>query len=295
MLKSMTGYGKAEAEAEDLIFTVEIKTLNSRFRDIIIRMPQEFQELEMDIRKWIAERISRGRVEVYIKTEPIPDRAEYEVVLNEPLAKAYMDVFNRIMELFPVDSSVSIDTFCHLRDVIIQRPKERDIEKLRLSLKTAIEKALDSVDEMRKREGMMLQEDILKRIEKIKRSLLEVKQRASVVVESYRDRLRQGVERLLQGQEISLDEDRIIQEVAIFAEKSDITEEIVRIESHITQFLNFINKEEPIGRRLDFLIQEMNREVNTIGAKSQDAIISNFVVDMKAEIEKIREQVQNIE
>jgi len=190
---------------------------------------------------------------------------------------------------------VSIDTFCHLRDVIIQKPKERDIEKLRLSLKTAIEKALDSVDEMRKREGMMLQEDILKRIEKIKRSLLEVKQRASVVVESYRDRLRQGVERLLQGQEISLDEDRIIQEVAIFAEKSDITEEIVRIESHITQFLNFINKEEPIGRRLDFLIQEMNREVNTIGAKSQDAIISNFVVDMKAEIEKIREQVQNIE
>ncbi len=295
MLKSMTGYGKAEAEAEDLIFTVEIKTLNSRYRDIILRMPQEFQELEMDIRKWIAERINRGRVEIYIKTEPIIENTEYQLILNEPLARAYMEIFKRISELFSVDSYVSIDTLCHLRDVIIQRPKERDVEKIRSSLKTAIEKAIDSVEEMRKKEGEMLQKDLLSRIEKIKGLLLEIKKRAPSVVDLYRDRLKEGIQRLLQGQDISMDEDRIMQEVAIFAERSDITEEIVRLESHITQFLGFMGREEPVGRRLDFLIQEMNREVNTIGAKSQDTMISNFVVDMKAEIEKIREQVQNIE
>jgi len=295
MLKSMTGYGKGEAEAEDLAFTVEIKTLNSRYRDIILRMPQEFQELEMDIRKWIAERINRGRVEISIKTEPILDRIEYELILNEPLAKAYVDIFKRISELYPVDSSVSIDTFCHLRDVIVQRPKERDIETLRFSLKKAIDKALDSVEEMRKREGETLQKDLLARIEKIKEILQEIKERSPVIVEFYKNRLKESVERLLQDQDISISEDRILQEVAIFAERSDITEEIVRLESHITQFLTFINREEPVGRRLDFLIQEMNRETNTIGAKSQDSVISSFVVDIKAEIEKIREQVQNIE
>ncbi len=295
MLKSMTGYGKGEAEAEDLVFIVEIKTLNSRYRDIILRIHQEFQELEMDIRKWVAERINRGRVEIFIKTEPILDRMEYELVLNEPLAKAYMDVFKRVSELFPIDSSVSIDTFCHLRDVIIQKPREWDIEKLRLTLKTAMDKALNSVEEMRKREGEILQKDLLVRIEKIKKILREIKERAPDVVELYRNKLKENVERLLQNQDISISEDRILQEVAIFAERSDITEEIVRLESHITQFLSFINREEPVGRRLDFLIQEMNRETNTIGAKSQDSVISSFVVDMKAEIEKIREQVQNIE
>ncbi len=293
MIKSMTGYGRSEVEIEDSIFHVEIKTLNSRYRDIILRMPQDIMEIEMDIRRWISERISRGRIEVYIKVEPVLEKTEYEVVLNEPLARAYMEIFKRISELYPIQFSISMDTFCHLRDVIVQKPKEKDIEKIREGLRYAIDFALDSVQEMRKREGEVLQQDIVSRLEKVKEAVNLIKKRSPKLIEIYRDRLRENLERLLKGQEI--DQDRLMQEIAFLAERSDITEEIVRLESHISQFFSSLEKEEPVGRRLDFLIQEMNRETNTIGAKSQDVEISRLVVDIKSEIEKIREQVQNIE
>ena len=295
MLKSMTGYGRSEVEVEDGMFTVEIKTLNSRFRDIILRMPQDLSEIEMDIRKWISNRLNRGRIEVYIRFEPNPEKAEYELFFNESLAKAYMEIFQKISSLFSVSDSISLDTFCHLRDVIVQRPKEKDIEKVKSAIKSAIDKALFLVEEMRKREGELLQEDILNRLDSINKMLKKIKERVPAVVEYYRDRLMQSVSALLQGQDIELDESRLVQEVAFFAERSDITEEIVRLESHLSQFLSFIKRDEPVGRRLDFLVQEMNREANTIGAKCQDVEISKLVVDIKAEIEKIREQVQNIE
>ncbi len=295
MLKSMTGYGRSEVEVEDGMFTVEIKTLNSRFRDIILRMPQDLSEIEMDIRKWISNRLNRGRIEVYIRFEPNPEKAEYELFFNESLAKAYMEIFQKISSLFSVSDSISLDTFCHLRDVIVQRPKEKDIEKVKSAIKSAIDKALFLVEEMRKREGELLQEDILSRLDSINKMLKKIKERVPAVVEYYRDRLMQSVSALLQGQDIELDESRLVQEVAFFAERSDITEEIVRLESHLSQFLSFIKRDEPVGRRLDFLVQEMNREANTIGAKCQDVEISKLVVDIKAEIEKIREQVQNIE
>lgn len=295
MLKSMTGYGRSEVEVEDGMFTVEIKTLNSRFRDIILRMPQDLSEIEMDIRKWISNRLNRGRIEVYIRFEPNPEKAEYELFFNESLAKAYMEIFQKISSLFSVSDSISLDTFSHLRDVIVQRPKEKDIEKVKSAIKSAIDKALFLVEEMRKREGELLQEDILSRLDSINKMLKKIKERVPAVVEYYRDRLMQSVSALLQGQDIELDESRLVQEVAFFAERSDITEEIVRLESHLSQFLSFIKRDEPVGRRLDFLVQEMNREANTIGAKCQDVEISKLVVDIKAEIEKIREQVQNIE
>jgi len=295
MIRSMTGYGKAEMEIENVIFNVEIKTLNSRYRDIIIRMPQDIQQMEMDIRSWISARIGRGRVELYIKMETLPDEVNYELILNESLAKAYMDIFDRLSKSLCIDANVGVDTFCHLRDVIIQRPKGLDMEKVKFGLKEAVNNALSSVEEMRKQEGKALEKDILKRLSIIEERLARIKEKAPALIKVYRDKLKENVGRLLKGIDIHINGDRLEQEVAIFAERSDITEEIVRLESHLMQFHKYVQSNEPVGRRLDFLIQEMNREVNTIGAKALDSFISMLIVDIKGEMEKIREQIQNIE
>lgn len=295
MIKSMTGYGKAELETEGILFNVQVKTLNSRYKDIIIRIPPDIQQMEMDIRSWISQRIGRGRVELSIKMEMLSDGANYELILNEALARGYMDLFDRLSRSLGIDTKVTVDTFCHLRDVIIQRPKRLDTEKIRFVLKEAINNALSSVEEMRSQEGEALKRDILKRLKVVEDKVNKIKERASLLIKTYRDRLKENVSRLLQGTDIRLDGDRIEQEVVLFAEKSDITEEIIRLESHLSQFRKYMQSDEPVGRRLDFLIQEMNREVNTIGSKALDPVVSMWVVDMKAEIEKIREQVQNIE
>ena len=295
MIKSMTGYGKAEVALDDLIFNVEIKTLNSRYRDIIVRLPQDIQQLEMEIRSWISSRIGRGRVELYIRVEGIFEKSHYELVLNEPLAKTYMDIFDRLSKLLSIDSNVNVDTFCNLRDVIVQRPKELDMEKVRSILKETIDNALSSVQDMRRQEGEVLEKDIEKRLETVEERLNRIKEKAPMLVESYRDRLKENVGKLLKGTDIHVNGERLEQELALFADKSDITEEIVRLESHLMQFRRYMQDDEPVGRRLDFLVQEINREVNTIGAKALDPLISTMIVDIKGEIEKIREQVQNIE
>lgn len=295
MIKSMTGYGKAQAQMENIIFNVEIRTLNSRYKDIIIRIPQDLQPIEMDIRSLISNRIGRGRVEVYIKMELIPGESNYELILNEPLARAYMEIFNKLSESFSIDPSINMDTFCHLRDVIVQKPKELDMYSIKKAISEAIDNALDSVEEMRRQEGAVIEQDLLKRLYIIKNILVKIRERAPVVINEYRSKLKQNISKLLDGTDIQMDENRINQEVAIFAERSDITEEIVRIESHLLQFQKYLKRDEPVGRKLDFLAQEMNREINTISAKASDALISTFVVEIKGEIEKLREQVQNIE
>ncbi len=295
MIKSMTGYGRSEVEVGGMIFNVEIKTLNSRYRDIIIRMPPDLQQIETEIRSLISKNIYRGRIEVILKIESLLDKADYELVLNESLARAYMQIFERLSRLFSINISVNADTFCHLRDVIIQKPKELDIEVIKNGLMKAIKKALNYVSAMREQEGKILEYDLSKRIDLVKEKLFLIKERAPIVVEEYRDRLKNNISKLLEGLDINIDEARINQELVIFAERSDITEEIVRLESHLIQFNNYLKKDEPVGRRLDFLIQEMNREINTIGSKASDTLISSLVVDIKGEIEKLREQVQNIE
>ena len=295
MIKSMTGYGKAEVALDDFIFNVDIKTLNSRYRDIIVRLPQDIQALEMEIRSWISSRIGRGRVELYIRIEGIFEKSHYDLVLNEPLARAYMDIFDRLAKLLSIDSNVNVDTFCNLRDVIVQRPKELDMEKVRSILKETIDNALSSVQDMRRQEGEVLEKDIEKRLETVEERLNRIKERAPMLVESYRNRLKENVAKLLKGTDIHVNGERLEQELAIFADKSDITEEMVRLESHLMQFRRYMQDDEPVGRRLDFLVQEINREVNTIGAKALDPLISTMIVDIKGEIEKIREQVQNIE
>ena len=291
----MTGYGKAESRAGDVIFNVEIKTLNSRYRDIILRIPLDLQQIEMEIRSLISNRIARGRVEVYIKMEPLPGKVNYELILNESLAQAYMKIFDELSRSLSIESSISVDTFCHLRDVIIQKPREMDIEVIKLAVNKAINDALDSVEDMRQYEGMIIEQDLLKRLEIIRDRIIMIKERSFVLIDEYRNKLKENISKLLKGTDIQIDENRINQEITIFAERSDITEEIVRIESHLMQFQKYLQKNEPVGRRLDFLIQEMNREINTIGAKALDASISLLVVEIKGEIEKLREQVQNIE
>ncbi len=294
MIKSMTGYGKAEVEAEYFIIHVEIRTLNSRYRDIILRIPQDLFPLEAEIRSLISKRLARGRIEVYIKFEPIPGKTAYEIILNEAVAKAYMNIFKELSETLSIDPTVTVDTFCHLRDVIIQKPKEIEIESLKEKVFSAISSALDSVERMRRQEGMVIEKDFLDRLDLIEKRILQIKERAPALISEYKEKLKENLRRLVNG-EVQLDEERLNQEVALFAERSDITEELVRLESHILQFRKYLEKDEPVGRRLDFLIQEMTRETNTIGAKSQDKEISLLVVELKGEIEKLREQVQNVE
>jgi len=292
-LKSMTAFGRGEAELEDAGVTVEIRSVNHRFRDVVMRLPKALQPLEEALRSQIAARIGRGRVEVSVQMETRGDQPDVSVELNVPLAQAYFSVYRELQERFGADPVVKAEVVCQNRDVVMIRPVERDVELLGPVVRDALERALDTVDRMRQEEGRALEKDFRSRLELIADYLTRVEERSPQVVEEVRKRLQERVAALTDG--LDLDESRLAQEVALFAGRSDITEEIVRGRSHLSQFHTYLEADEPVGRRLDFLIQELNREVNTIASKATDAIISSVAVEIKAEIEKLREQVQNVE
>ncbi|NLN42202.1 MAG: YicC family protein [Clostridiales bacterium] len=292
MAKSMTGFGRAKADQQDMEFTVEVKTLNHRYLDINMRLPKIISFLEEDIRKLVQERLDRGRVDIYISTS-VRTKDSVEVEINEPLMESYISCFNEIAQKYGIKYDVSLSTLVGIQDLFLVVEKEQDEETIRELVLKALEEALDKVEDMRQKEGEKLKEDIKMRCGFIRNMLEDVEARAPMVVEEYRTKLRNRIEELIKTTE--LDENRFNAEVAFFADRSNITEEIVRLRSHLNQMEEILEKEGSIGRKLDFLVQEMNRETNTIGSKANDLIIVNLVVDMKSEIEKIREQVQNIE
>lgn len=293
MLKSMTAYGKSECQTRDRIFSAEIKSINNRYKDIIIRLPKNFQAVERELKSIISSRIRRGRIEVSIQSENIGGEASYNLELNIPLVRSYIKILNQMEEEFGVEKKVQAETFLRMSDVILFRPVELNSEELMPTLEELMNMSLDSLEIMKLKEGEAVEADFKNRLGLLEEYVNDVEKRAPDLIEEYRNRLQISIKKMLG--DVSVDENRLAQEVAFFAERSDITEEVVRIRSHLKQFYEYLSLDDALGRRLEFLIQELNREVNTLGTKASDPSITNIVVEMKAELEKMREQVQNVE
>ncbi len=292
MLKSMTGYGRAESSKGALEFSVEIRSGNNRFREIILRLPQSLQPCEDRIRSIVSSRLRRGRIEVSIQIKDNGDKG-LNLELNRPLVRAYATIFNELNEELGCKQAIDLSFFSQLKDTIIVKQDSVDLERIWPDLKDVLDKALLSLETMRMDEGKALEEDFLVRLNRIKGDIEEIRNRAKVTIEKYRDKLIQKINKLTKG--IDIAEDRLMQEVALMADRSDITEELIRVESHLEQFRSYMNQDDVIGRRLDFLLQEINREVNTMASKAADSFVSQLVVDIKAELERLREQIQNVE
>ncbi|NLW39763.1 MAG: YicC family protein [Tissierellia bacterium] len=293
MIYSMTGFGRGTSTDGVHNFNLEVKTVNHRYLDVIIKMPKHLNYLEEKIKRRIKNRIKRGRVEVYVSLEYI-NEAAMDVKIDIPLAKAYKAGLDLIIEELNLQDEVKLNHLLTLPEIVKAERMELDEDATWNCLKPALDMALDRVIEMRREEGTSLKEDIESQLMEIEKLIIKIEQRAPLVVEEYRDKLKNRIRELL-DEEYDLDEDRLNNEIAFFADKSDINEEIVRINSHIKQFLNAIEEGDVVGRKLDFIIQELNREINTIGSKANDLVIGNLVVEIKSQLEKIREQVQNIE
>jgi len=293
LIKSMTAFGRGEYMLGDKVFIAEIRSVNNRYRDVILRIPKNLQILEDEIRSQIFTKTRRGRIEVSIHAEKNGEEAGYELELNQPLVRSYLKIISQLSDEFSLDKNLSAEYISQLKDVILIKSEEIDIDESRSGLLEALSRALDSLDVMRIQEGGAIEKDFRKRLDLMGQYLDEIQERTPLVVEEYRKRLKDRLKSLEQN--IAVDEMRLAQEVAIFADRSDITEEIVRARSHLKQFRSYMSMDDSIGRRLDFLIQEIHREFNTMGAKASDSSISARVVEVRAELEKLREQVQNVE
>ncbi len=292
MIKSMTGYGRADTVCEGKNIIVEAKSVNHRFLEILLRTPSSLFPLEMDYKKKITEKFKRGRIEVFIKFEG-EGTGLSKVNLNMEVARDYYHVLNKLRDELKLESPVTLDTLTYFRDIFTP-PAETELSSdfLREVEKTFLE-ALATLAAMRQEEGLVLYQDMQMRLGIISGILDKIRSRAPQVVTEYQERLSERVRELLEG--CALDESRLVQEVAIMAERTDITEEIVRIQSHIGQYDALLRSDDAEGRKIDFLLQEMNREINTIGSKVGDVEITRHVIEVKSELGKLREQAQNIE
>lgn len=293
MVKSMTGYGNATAANEKYIFRIEMKSVNHRYSNISIKMPYHINYLEDYIRKLVEAQIKRGSVDIYINIDYLDDTA-IDIKIDLALAKSYKESIDLLIEELDLADKVHINNIISMKDVFIRERKDLDEDEVLAPLTEALEEALTALIDMRSIEGEELKLDMLKKLQLLDDYLEIIEDKSSIVVDEYRERLNKTISGLL-DEGVALDEDRLNNEVAYFADKASIDEEVVRLKSHIDQFRTILDDKDPIGRKLDFLIQELNREINTIGSKSNDIVISENVVNMKSELEKIREQVQNIE
>lgn len=292
MIKSMTGYGKGESSELQGSCLVEIKAVNNRYGEVSVKMPRSFMAYEHEVRKAVGRRVKRGKVDLFVQWEP----AAGEVVvppLNHAVAKGYHKAFQELARELHVSTEVSLALILSQRNVLQETTVSEEQGDLLAIVLQAVEQALEGLDGMRLREGEALQQDLEGRRTDLAALVAQVRERAPRVVEEYQQKLQQRLDKLLGGTE--LDPQRLAQEVALLADRCDVTEELVRLESHFAQFDETLLLKESVGRKLDFLMQEINREVNTIGSKANDSSITSLVVEMKAELEKMREQVQNIE
>lgn len=291
MVVSMTGFGRGKAEAEQVGVTVEIKTVNHRFCEFHIRMPNQLLKIEANLKKALANHIKRGRVEVYVTLDG-QAAVNRGVKIDWELLDQYFGYITEVKDKYGLSGEVTLSELVNRLELIRIEEKETENEFVETLVLQALSLAIDELVQMRIREGKALELDVKGNIERLEARTQQVKQFAPIVVEQYRDRLTKKMDEFVGGQ---LEETRILTEVAIFADKADINEELTRLESHIEQFFKILQLKEPIGRKLDFLVQEMNREINTIGSKANDSKIAMEVVEMKSLLEKVKEQVQNIE
>lgn len=293
MIVSMTGFGRSKMELNECKVLVEMKSVNHRFCEISVRMPRQFLLFEDKIKKTVQQYIQRGRVDVFVTIEG-EGYINRSLQVDWDLLSQYMQTLQNAKDSFKLDGNLSIDQLIHFPEVFSVIESEEGIEKFEQILLEATKEAAMELEAMRRAEGVALKKDIIERLNKIDNIVQVLKPFSTDVIERYKERLFKKINDFLSGN-YEVDEGRILTEVAIFADKADINEELTRLESHVDQFLKNIEIKGSVGRKLDFLVQEMNREINTIGSKASDVQISQKVVEMKSELEKIKEQVQNIE
>jgi len=294
MIKSMTGFGRSEYTDGKRSIIVEIKSVNHRYSDITFKMPRRYSFAEDRLKGAVKDIARRGKIDVSIMVENITED-DTNIRLNHMVAKQYYDNLRELQNEFDVGGDITLQFLAMLPDVMKVVPDVEDEEAIYKSLEIPVLDAANKLDEMRTLEGAKLAEDIIQRGEFIRSCVKEIEIRSPEVTKAYADKLKERIKELI-GTSVTIPEDRILMEAAIFADKCSITEELVRLDSHILQLNSIISKSnQPDGKKLDFLVQEMNREANTIGSKANDIEITNKVLEIKSEIEKIREQVQNIE
>ena len=293
MAISMTGFGRGEFKNDNYHFLIECKTINHKYCDINVRLPRKISFLEDKIRNYVKNFVKRGRVDLYIKLDLIGSE-DVNLKFDDKLASQYVNILNEIKEKFNLQDDISVMSVAKFPDLVKCEEKEEDEDLYWSMLREALDITLEKLGQMRQEEGKKLAEDTLERCDTLRSYVDEIEKYSDTIVNEYKEKLNNRIKEILEDPNI-IDENRLAQEVAIFADKSNITEEIVRFRSHIEQLKKTVVKNDSIGRKIDFLIQEMNREVNTMGSKSSNINITNLVVEVKSELEKIREQIQNIE
>lgn len=292
-MKSMTAYARAEKTAGEINISSEIRSYNSRYLDVSLRITHGYNVLEEKIKTLITEKIARGRIEVSLQINDGSDEA-YNFEINIPKAKAYYDRLIQLKDQFDLHPEITVDLLVREGGVIRSVDIDRDMDAVWPIVRNCVDEALSNLIEMRKKEGKFITLDITNRINRIEESVHLIEKESSDLLNHYQQRLKERIVALTRGM-VEIDLDRITQEAAFLADKSDISEEIVRVASHIKQFRTIIKSEEPAGRKLNFLLQELHREFNTMGSKTEKAHVSHIIVEVKSELEKIREQLQNVE
>lgn len=295
MIKSMTAFGRARATVGGKDITVEIKSVNNRFFDCSAKLPRAFSFLEEKIKPYLQSKsISRGKVDVFITINVI-DTPDVSFDIDEGYASAYISALRKLGETFGLKDDISVMSVSKNPDIFVIKKSEEDAEKDWDDLRAVLDEAIDKFIAARTREGENIQRDLCTKVEAIRQRVDEIEKLSLLDTQSYREKLEMRLREMLSDNRIVFDENRILTECALFADKIAIDEELVRLRSHFDGFAVILESDEPAGRKLDFLVQEINRETNTIGSKCQNSAIARLVVDIKCEIEKIREQIQNIE
>lgn len=292
MVRSMTGYGHAQRTVHGRDITVEIKSVNHKFFDFSVRTPRGYSFIDDKIRSFVKERVARGKIDVYVSAVTVDETAA-EVILNESLAEGYINALRSLGEKFGLVDDISVSTVARYSDIFTVKKKTEDEDEIWADIMPTLQEAVEKFIAMRAAEGQSLYTDVTNRMDYISKIVNEIEKCSPKTLADYSARLRAKIEEL-KG-DAAIDEQRLLTEIAIFADKIAVDEETVRLRSHLDQMKRMLDSDETVGRKLDFIVQEMNREANTIGSKAQDAEIAHMVVDIKAEIEKIREQIQNIE
>ena len=291
MIKSMTGYGKATLSQDQKEYQVEIKSVNHRYLDISVKMPRTLSYLEEEVKKAIATKVKRGKIDVFITFENNSSEGK-EIKINTEIAKIYVDELKKLAKQEDILANIEVTEISKFPDVLSIQNNQED-ETIKVELIETVSHATDKLVQMRAVEGNKMAEDLLIRIQAIQEKVKEISSLSTGLIEEYVVKLEGRIKEILKNQEV--DETRLAQEIVIYADKCSVEEEVTRLKSHISQFEKLLKTDEPIGKKLDFIIQEMNRETNTIGSKANHLEITNDVIDIKTELENIREQIQNIE
>ena len=291
MIKSMTGFGRSNIQENLREYQVEIKSVNHKYCDINIRIPRSISYLEDEIRKIISSKIKRGKIDVFVSFDNYSDEGK-SIKINKEIAKVYIESLKELAEEEDLGANIEVTDITKLPDVLTIKNKE-DEEQLKIEMSKAVMEAVDRLINMRQIEGEKIAKDLINRIENVNTKIKEISELSTGLIGEYVVKLETRIKELLKTEEI--DKSRLAQEVVIYADKCSVQEEITRLDSHIIQFRKLLDAETAIGKKLDFIIQEMNRETNTIGSKANNLEITNRVIDIKTELEDIREQIQNIE